>query len=206
MSTLRQAAISVLKELERINASPHFQDCFHAFDEEVTALRAALSEPEQPISNVTEAVTKTVIEIEKLLCEKLGRKWQASGMGIETLINELASRKALAEPEQEPAPGYCKHCKQYTIEEPLPAEPQTTHWKGCEAVHPECRKQEPVVQLEFAGTLPISRGGYAPTPRKPLTDEMVKRMKEVCTSMEMRGAFADGWLSAEAAHGIGEQT
>ena len=52
------------------------------------------------------------------------------------------------------------------------------------------------------------RAGWmpAPTPRKPLTDEMVKRMKEVCTSMEMRGAFADGWLSAEAAHGIGEQT
>jgi hypothetical protein len=23
--------------------------------------------------------------------------------------------------KQEPAPGYCKHCKQYTIEEPLPA-------------------------------------------------------------------------------------
>ena len=24
--------------------------------------------------------------------------------------------------QQEPAPGYCKHCKQYTIEEPLPAQ------------------------------------------------------------------------------------
>jgi len=23
------------------------------------------------------------------------------------------------------------------------AEPQTTHWEGCEAVHPECRKSEP---------------------------------------------------------------
>ena len=57
----------------------------------------------------------------------------------------LALRAALAEPEQEPAPGYCKHCKQYTIEEPLPAEPQTTHWEGCEAVHPECRKPEPVL-------------------------------------------------------------
>jgi hypothetical protein len=36
----------------------------------------------------------------------------------------------------------------------------------------------------------------------PLTDEMTKQMKERCDSMEMRGAFADGWLSAEAAHGI----
>lgn len=24
------------------------------------------------------------------------------------------------------------------------AEPQTTHWEGCEEVHPECRKPEPV--------------------------------------------------------------
>ena len=43
-----------------------------------------------------------------------------------------------------------------------------------------------------------------PPQRKPLTDEMRKQMKERCDSMEMRGAFADGWLSAEAAHGIKE--
>jgi hypothetical protein len=34
-----------------------------------------------------------------------------------------ALRAELAEPVLNPAPGYCKHCKQYTIEEPLPAEP-----------------------------------------------------------------------------------
>ena len=45
-----------------------------------------------------------------------------------------------------------------------------------------------------------------PQQRKPLTDEMTKQMKERCDSMEMRGAFADGWLSAEAAHGIKENT
>lgn len=28
-----------------------------------------------------------------------------------------------AQPAPAPAPGYCKHCKQYTIDEPLPAEP-----------------------------------------------------------------------------------
>lgn len=32
-------------------------------------------------------------------------------------------RAALRLPVLNPAPGYCKHCKQYTIEEPLPAEP-----------------------------------------------------------------------------------
>ena len=44
-----------------------------------------------------------------------------------------------------------------------------------------------------------------PPQRKPLPHSvMVKHMKESCDSMEMRGAFADGWMSAEAAHGIKE--
>ena len=45
-----------------------------------------------------------------------------------------------------------------------------------------------------------------PPQRKPLNDEMRKQMKESCDSdnMEMRGAFIDGWTSAEAAHGIKE--
>jgi len=37
-------------------------------------------------------------------------------------------REALAHPaaqQTEPAPGYCKHCKAYTIEAPLPAVPLT---------------------------------------------------------------------------------
>ena len=53
---------------------------------------------QEPISDVTEAVTKTVIQVEKLLCEKLGKTWRPSGMSISTLIDELAQPK---EPEQE---------------------------------------------------------------------------------------------------------
>ena len=107
------------------------------------------------------------------------------------------------------------------------AEPQTTHWEGCEAVHPECRKPE---QEPVAWQIDDGRATYVtdrdidaqearaegwrvtpltpePTPHKPLKNEMVKRMKEIYTSTEMQGAFTDGWLSAEAAHGItGEQT
>ena len=47
---------------------------------------------------------------------------------------------------------------------------------------------------------------FLPPQRKPLNDEMRKQMKESCDSdnMEMRGAFIDGWTSAEAAHGIKE--
>ena len=47
--------------------------------------------------------------------------------------------REMAEPVLSPAPGYCKHCKQYTIEEPLPAEPE----------------QEPVAWRTFDG-----EGGY----------------------------------------------
>ena len=42
--------------------------------------------------------------------------------------------------------------------------------------------------------------------RKPLTEEMRKQMLEVSDNYERRGAFANGWLSAEAAHNIGEKT
>ena len=40
----------------------------------------------------------------------------------------------------------------------------------------------------------------------PLADEMTRQMKARCDSYEMRGAFADGWLSAEAAHGVKGET
>ena len=46
----------------------------------------------------------------------------------------------------------------------------------------------------------------APPQRKPLTEEMRKQMLEASDNYEMRGAFANGWLSAEAAHGIKEQS
>ena len=91
------------------------------------------------------------------------------------------------------------------------AEPQTTHWEGCEAVHPECRKPEPVVQLEFAGTLPISRGGYAPTPRKPLTEGEIDAIEQrvwgqTVDKGKTQGEYAMKFARAiERAHGIGEQ-
>lgn len=39
--------------------------------------------------------------------------------------------------------------------------------------------------------------------RVPLKAEMIRQMKERCDDMAMRGAFVDGWASAEAAHDIG---
>jgi nitrogen fixation/metabolism regulation signal transduction histidine kinase len=67
------------------------------FLERFAALVAAAEQ--RPTSDVTEAVTKTVIEVEKLLCEKIGRQWQPSGMSIQTLVDELAALVAAAERE-----------------------------------------------------------------------------------------------------------
>ena len=87
------------------------------------------------------------------------------------------------------------------------AEPQTTHWEGCEAVHPECRKPE----QEPDGISWLKRdSGYftAPTPRKPLTDE---EMRECAQAMNAE-PLAEGWpelikfaRAIENKHGIGEQ-
>jgi hypothetical protein len=83
----------------------------------------------------------------------------------------------------------------------------------------EAEKQEPVAyiqtnrhceeELVWDKDDELENGLYSYTPlytsppqRQPLTDEMTKQMRESCDSYEMRGAFVDGWLSAEAAHGI----
>ena len=80
------------------------------------------------------------------------------------------------------------------------AEPQTTHWEGCEAVHPECRT----------------------TPRKPLTEEEIVRLMVGEDRVQLLyskpgdpyfSEFAEGAIrelvesgrAIERAHGIGEQ-
>jgi hypothetical protein len=63
-------------------------------------------------------------------------------------------------------------------------------------------EQQPVATMKMLHTY-----GH-PTPpaaqREPLTEEMRKQMLEASDNYEIRGAFANGWLSAEAAHGIKE--
>lgn len=63
--------------------------------------------------------------------------------------------------------------------------------------------EEPVIDRSLAIRVATTLG-WEPK-RKPMPEEMQKQMKERCDSMEMRGAFADGWLSAEQAHEIGEK-
>jgi len=46
-----------------------------------------------PPSGASEDVQRFAIEVEKLLCSKLGRSWSPVGISIESLINELAERR-----------------------------------------------------------------------------------------------------------------
>ena len=56
-----------------------------------------------------------------------------------------ALHAALAKPEQEPVRLQCTTCGTVYADGVPPQvpeqEPQTTHWEGCEAVHPECKKE-----------------------------------------------------------------
>ena len=112
----------------------------------------------------------------------------------------------VAEPVLNPAPGYCKHCKQYTIEEPLTAEPV----------------QEPVAKVELmltGGNAGLAtriveiddhlrerlRPGQllytAPPQRKPLTEEEIDEL-----AMDEDGlpnSHLEFARAVERAHGIG---
>ena len=84
------------------------------------------------------------------------------------------------------------------------AEPQTTHWEGCEAVHPECRKQEP----DGISWLKRDSGYFtAPTPRKPLTDEEIDRVTDQQWAQNnhkpIYAAHRAYARAIERAHGIG---
>lgn len=103
------------------------------------------------------------------------------------------------------------------------AEPQTTHWEGCESVHPECEAlaepqpvawmcpDDPERETAFAWNaghcddcgkqrVPLYA---APTPRKPLTDAEIERLWtdewDGFVSLEEATVIA---RAIEAAHGI----
>jgi hypothetical protein len=103
------------------------------------------------------------------------------------------ARAALAQPE--PAPGWCKHCRQYTIEEPLLAAPTVVepvawlHEDGFKAITDD--EKDGWIQSGRSGvvsgyTVPL----YATPPRAALTDAQLLDI-----------LFA---RAIEAAHGIGK--
>ena len=122
-------------------------------------------------------------------------------------------RAALDQPVLAPAPGYCKHCKQYTIEEPLPAQPVQCESckRGLKAGVCYCKQpeQKPVAHQDTADkclleTVP-AKGTLlhtAPPQRKPLTDDDIQAIwKKTFESGSSPNTFA---RAIEAAHNIKE--
>jgi len=80
------------------------------------------------MSNLREAAQQA---LEAMACM---RDMVAHPDNLQFIDNAItALRTALAEPEQEPVAW-----EQFY---PDIGKPQTTHWEGCEAVHPECREK-----------------------------------------------------------------
>jgi len=142
--------------------------------EAAAALRAALAEPEQePISlnngRLTQYPDGSV---------GVGTPAEPEHEPFMVVAPECAERGCMAHDDRVDGSGVVLHLREKQ-------EPQTTHWEGCEAVHPECKV----------------------TPRKPLTDE---EMRECAQAMNAE-PLAEGWpelikfaRAIERAHGIGE--
>jgi len=61
---------------------------------------------------------------------------------------------------------------------------------------PDCKHWEPADTAHRAGGLPMEQ----PAPAQPMTQDMVESCPYYAETL--RGAYFDGWLKAEAAHGI----
>jgi hypothetical protein len=159
-----------------------------------------------------------MIEAMKLALEALEAH---ADIGIKSDKAITALRTAIAEAEkQEPAPGYCEHCKQYTIEEPLRAAlfqdaqplrgamPWEQLYPQFGDATPPAAQREPAPgyckhckQYTIEEPLPAAQ-------RQPLTDEQIT---QICVDLWSGGwretAMRNFARAIEAAHGItGEKT
>lgn len=137
---------------------------------------------------------------------------------IEQLRTAIAEAER-AEPKVEPAPGWCKHCRQYTVDEPLPAE--------ADKAEPVAWRYRPGVSRPWALTddgylASCKRPSYQveelftyPPQRESLTDEQIDAahkteklaiitlMHNDTTVKEFTRALRLLARAVERAHGIG---
>jgi hypothetical protein len=111
--TLIEAAKLALEALERYAPQHGHPD---DMSEAITALRTAI-EQANDLERLRDENERLHVENRRLIdrIEVMGVPVGVGGYLTTTTTPPAAQR--------EPAPGYCKHCKQYTIEEPLPAQP-----------------------------------------------------------------------------------
>ena len=191
-----QQALEALEKATRFMSDSDYKKLNQAIDD----LRAALAEPEQKAKPITAAEMSTWVKDTWEKCQ--AEAWQ-NPFGDDA---ERYARKLHEERE---------YYKTIFTER----KPQTTHWEGCEAVHPECRK--PDTDCHAQGICQRSGYSIAPTPRKPLTEEEIVRLMVGEDRVQLLYAkpgdpyfseFAEGAIrelvesgrAIERAHGIGD--
>ena len=148
----------------------------------VTAIREALAQPELTLDGLTPT---------EFALRELYEFQEATG------CDTAAEFKA--QTEQEPVAWLHTKIEGVAVpHRPADLDKHPDRWEALYKTPPPCPTCE-----ALARTVMLDQT-YHDAQRKPLTDEMKKQMRESCDSHEMRGAFVDGWLSAEAAHGIKE--
>ena len=135
-----QQALEALEKATRFMSDSDYKKLNQAIDD----LRAALAEPEQKAKPITAAEMSTWVKDTWEKCQ--AEAWQ-NPFGDDA---ERYARKLHEERE---------YYKTIFTER----KPQTTHWEGCEAVHPECRK--PDTDCHAQGICQRSGYSIAPTPR-----------------------------------------
>jgi hypothetical protein len=199
MTTLREAAQQALEALEELNGWESLAPplAAQAGRQAAINLRAALEQPEQ--DNFPEEKLQAVAEY-------FGDKYHVwYGIGardVEEVLHQSVRRGLVTlnfdtgeQPEQEPklapAPGWCKHCRQYTVEEPLPAQPEQepVAW-----MRPDNRVAE-----ESTARTQFSRGAVKPPIGTwvPLYTHPPRREWRGLTEEEIRHFAWNGFLMAE---------
>ena len=106
------------------------------------------------MSNLRQAAQQALEALERYRIETpLGHQPHMIAEEADSAITAL--KQALAEPEQEPFMVVAPECAErgcmahddrvdgsgVVVQRRKEQEPQTTHWEGCEAVHPECKEK-----------------------------------------------------------------
>jgi len=172
---LRKAAQQVLEAIDYLDSHP--EGGIDEAETAIEALRAALAQPEP-------ALLKDCREY-------------ASAEG--SCVNQSYFKATPVEAAPtEPAPGWCKHCQQYTIDEPLPAVKPDVPAANFGNMEPVAWIYKPNRELlwpyEVEATNPIGIDEYLPLythpPRTALTDaEIAAAYQKYCTAGRI--GFAD---------------
>jgi hypothetical protein len=91
MDTAAAALEECQAEIGRLTRKFEDRRNYRAEEADFWKARAEKADP------VDDGIGRFTISVEKLLCEKLGKPWRASGISIATLVDELAARAEWAE-------------------------------------------------------------------------------------------------------------